>query len=266
MVTPEESIWITKRERAIMDSMDGRVVAWFSCGAASAVSAYMAVRAYKNVKVVYCDTLAEEHSDNLRFLKKIESWIEHPIEIIASKKFKNVTEVWEKAQYMSGINWAPCSREMKKVPRLDFQLPNDLHIFGLTADEKNRIRLFEEANQDLELEWNLRDHDITKALCYHILEYFKIDLPMMYKLGFKNNNCIGCVKSSSPAYWNRVRKYFPEVFEARATQSRKIGCKLVKILDVRLFLDELPADYCDTKPEEDIECGVICRREGEGSL
>ena len=246
--------------------MDGRVVVWFSCGAASAVAAKMAVDSgAANVHVVYCDTLAEEHPDNLRFLRDVEKWIGQEVEIIASKKYKTIVESWYKGPthvpgrgYMAGIAGAQCTLEMKKIPRLDYQQPNDLHIFGLTVDEGKRIAQFEKNNPDLDMEWNLRNAAIDKEDCYRILEKAGIALPVMYSLGFKNNNCIGCVKATSIAYWQRVRKHFPEVFQQRAQQSRAIGCRLTRLKGVRIFLDEIPLDATDDTPEEDIECGVIC--------
>jgi 3'-phosphoadenosine 5'-phosphosulfate sulfotransferase (PAPS reductase)/FAD synthetase len=240
---------------------DGRVVVWFSCGAASAVAAKLALQKYPTAHVVYCDTLKEEHPDNRRFLSDVQAWIGKPVEIIASKKYADVEDVWERTRYMSGIHGAPCTREMKKIPRADYQYPNDLHIFGLTEDEQGRITKFETDNSDLEFEWVLRDAGITKDDCYALLEAEGIKLPVMYSLGFTNNNCIGCVKATSPKYWDRVRRHFPEVFRRRAEQSRKIGCRLVRYHGVRIFLDELPDLITDKRKEEDIECGVICIQE-----
>ena len=37
----------------------------------------------------------------------------------------------------------------------------------------------------------------------------------MYKLGYNNNNCIGCVKGGQ-AYWNKIRIDFPETFNKMA--------------------------------------------------
>lgn len=236
---------------------DGRTIVWFSCGAASAVAAKLAADKHDNLHVVYCDTLASEHPDNIRFLNDIQKWIDVSIEIIRSEKYANIDDVFEKRKYMSGIAGAPCTREMKKLPRLSYQLPNDLHIFGLTSDEEKRIVRFEQNNPDLEIEWILRDEGITKDMCYQILQGAGIALPVMYSLGFRNNNCIGCVKATSSKYWNRVRKHFPAVFQKRCEQSRRIGCRLVYWKGKRIFLDELPTED-DDNPEEDIECGVIC--------
>ena len=49
-----------------------RHVVWFSCGAASAIAAKVAVEKYgDSVEVVYCDTLSSEHPDNARFYREV---------------------------------------------------------------------------------------------------------------------------------------------------------------------------------------------------
>jgi 3'-phosphoadenosine 5'-phosphosulfate sulfotransferase (PAPS reductase)/FAD synthetase len=242
----------------LQDSLNGRVVVWFSCGAASACAAKLAVMTHANVKVVYCNTLASEHPDNMRFLHDVEKWINRPIEIISSTKFATINDVFENRNYMSGIRGAPCTLEMKKVPRFEYEAPNDLHIFGLTADEKRRILLFEQNNPDLILEWNLLDAGITKQECYEYLKEDGIALPVMYSLGFKNNNCIACVKATSAVYWYNINRHFPDVFAKRAFQSRALGCRLVRYKGERMFLDQLPVLNEDRTPEEDIECGPVC--------
>ena len=241
-----------------MKNNEGRVLVWFSCGAASACAAKLAVQQYEHVEVVYCDTLASEHPDNKRFFKDVEEWTGKSIQIISSEKYKDVDDVFEKRRYMSGIAGAPCTTELKKIPRLEFQRPNDLHIFGLTFDEQKRIERFEDNNPDLELDWILREHHVTKEDCYAVLKEASIDLPIMYSLGFKNNNCLGCVKATSPVYWYRIKEHFPDVFRKRAKQSRAIGCRLTRYKGKRVFLDELPDTNSDFTAEQDIECGPIC--------
>ena len=64
-----------------------------------------------------------------------------------------------------------------------------------------------------------------------ISERLGIKRPIMYDLGYSNNNCIGCVKGGM-GYWNKIREDFPEVFQARAKLEREIGrsCKNFKSL------------------------------------
>lgn len=244
-----------------------RRVAWFSCGAASAVAAKLTVDAHgDDCSVVYCDTLATEHPDNARFLRDVEAWIEHKITIIRSDRYGTVDDVFERTRYMAGIAGARCTTEMKKLPREAYQRPDDVHVFGYTAEERRRADRFEENNPALRVEWPLIDAGVTKAECLARVSSAGIALPAMYSLGFDHNNCIGCVKSTSAGYWNRVRRLFPEVFERRARQSRLIGARLVRVRlpgdppsrhAPRHFLDELPPDA--DAPDDEIECGPVCQ-------
>lgn len=98
---------------------------------------------------------------------------------------------------------------------------------------------------------------ITKRDCFKILAKSKIDIPRIYSFGFPNANCIGCVKATSPTYWNLVRKTYPDVFEQRAEQSRRIGCKLVRVKNKRIYLDELKPTDIGGKIKS-WECGIFC--------
>lgn len=237
-----------------------RVVVWFSCGAASAVAASLAVGDYgkERVEVVYCDVLADEHPDNARFLDDMQSRLGIFVRIVGSYLYDTVDEVFEQTRYMAGVSGARCTTEMKKLPRREFQRPDDIHIFGFTADEQNRIATFEANNPELHLDWILLRHNFTKKDCYTLLEERDIKLPAMYELGYKNNNCLGCVKATSARYWNMVRRDFPDVFEARAKRSRELGVRLTRYKGERVFLDELPEDYLPAEPLEDISCGPDC--------
>lgn len=238
-----------------------RILSWFSCGAASAVASKFTVGDYGDnnvVEVVYCDVIDSEHPDNWRFLRDVENWLDQKVTIIKSKKYDSVDDVFERERYMSGIAGARCTKEMKKIPRYDFQRPDDIHVFGFTLDEPKRIATFEANNFELNLDWPLVRHNTTKKDCYQILLDAGIRLPEMYLLGYKNNNCLGCVKATSPAYWNKVREDFPETFEKRASQSREIGCKLTRIKSKRIFLDELPIGNYGRYKLEDISCGPEC--------
>jgi hypothetical protein len=236
-----------------------QTIAWFSCGVASAVAAKLALQSNEHTRVVYCDTMVTEHSDNQRFFNAVEKWLGVPITVISSSKFRDVDEVFEKVRYMSGPKGARCTVEMKKVPRFEYQRHDDVHVFGYTVEEKKRIKRFKDANPELLTWWPLMDRGLTKDDCKNIIEIGAgIKLPAMYALGFKNNNCLGCVKASSPKYWNMVRTHFPEVFERRAKQSRELGCRLTRQDGVRIFLDELRTENM-MEVKEDLSCGPECK-------
>lgn len=103
------------------------------------------------------------------------------------------------------------------------------------------------------------DAGITKSECFIILSNAGIELPRIYNQGYPNANCIGCVKATSPTYWNHVRKMHPVIFEERAQQSRELGAKLVRVKGERIFLDELCPDAKGAPMKTmQFECGIFC--------
>ncbi len=244
-----------------------RKLAWFSCGAASAVASKLAVEKYgHDVEVLYCDTLAYEHPDNMRFMSEVSQWIGKPIKVLKSEKYKDIYDVFDKTGWLVGVGGARCTTELKKNVRREYEQPDDVHIFGFTSDEKHRIDRFNKENPELYAEFILHDQKVSKQDCFNMLNKAEIKLPMMYRLGYKNNNCIGCVKGAS-GYWNKIRVDFPEYFKKMSEQERKmdvaINKKDVDGKRVRIFLDELPPDMGRYKQELDIECGVLCIHEEE---
>lgn len=201
-----------------------RMLAWFSCGAASAVAAKLAIEKHGDCVIpVYCDTLAGEHPDNARFMADVAVWLGKPITVIHSPTYRDIDDVFERTRYMAGIKGARCTVEMKKIPRFQFQEPDDVHVFGFTADEGGRIANFISNNPDLALSFPLQEDGVTKVECFARLDAAGIALPVMYGLGYQNNNCIGCVKATSAKYWNMTRRDFPDTFAKRAEQSRRLG-------------------------------------------
>jgi 3'-phosphoadenosine 5'-phosphosulfate sulfotransferase (PAPS reductase)/FAD synthetase len=236
----------------------GRILAWFSCGAASAVAAKIARERYgERVEVLYCDTSADEHPDNARFMADVERWIGCPVKRLQHPKYKTVADVFMGERYIVGPMGAVCTRRMKRELREKYQRPDDTHVFGLTADEAKRISDFEERHGELQCLWLLAKAGITKTDCYRVLSAAGIELPAMYKLGYKNNNCIGCVKGGM-GYWNKIRRDFPKVFEERAKIEREIGASIIRRDGERIFLDQLPPDAGNYGDEPDIECGIFC--------
>lgn len=240
---------------------DKTIVVWFSCGAASAVAAKLAVDMYgadNNVMVVN-NPIKEEHPDNLRFKRDVEKWLGVEIIDAINPKFPNhsIVEVFDKRKYMSGVAGAPCTQLLKKEARYNFELTHeiDFHVLGFTADERHRHERFVKFERPNVLPL-LIDAGYTKGDCFNIIESAGIKLPEVYR-SLPNANCIGCVKSSSPTYWNIIRRNFPEQFKERAEQSRRIGCKLVKVRGERIFLDELKPTDRGGKISN-YECGIFC--------
>ena len=154
---------------------------------------------------------------------------------------------------------APCTVELKKRARQQWEKDNyvDWHVLGFTDDERSRHDRFVMTERSNVLPI-LINANMTKNDCADMIRAAGINLPEIYSKGFPNANCIGCVKATSPTYWNLVRKEFPEVFDQRAEQSRRLGAKLVRVKNKRLFLDELDPNAKGRPLKVMPDCGLFC--------
>ena len=217
----------------------------------------------------------EEHPDNDRFQADCERWFGHPITHVTNEKYHgSVMEVQAGVKAIRFKDGAPCTRILKKEERRRFQQPDDLHVFGLHVGEDHRIDDFLDDEPDVKFWLPLVELGMTKQDCHQMIAGAGIEQAAMYRLGYKNNNCIGCVKGGM-GYWNKIRKDFPEVFERQAKMERLLGTTVIrkegpktsdgKRTTLPVYLDELqPTQGRKYEEEPPIKCGIIC--EGQMSL
>lgn len=235
-----------------------RVIHWFSCGDASAVAVALGLRKYAEHECVVARiVIPSEHPDNDRFAADCSRWFGRQIVDLSSDEYADTWDVWESRRYIAGIDGAPCTTYLKKVVRKAFQRPDDIHVFGYTAEEAKRAEQFKSTNFELNVDFPLIDASLKKPDCHAIVRAAGIDLPAMYLLGFDNNNCIGCPKGGA-GYWNMIRRHFPAQFERMAKLCRELGVRLVKQRGQRIFLDELEPATGRQKDEPVIDCSAFC--------
>jgi len=244
---------------------DVKIAVWFSCGAASAAALKLTVEKYggDNVRAVN-NPIAEEHPDNLRFAQDVAEWAGVDVEYATNSKYPlaSVVDVFDRRKGMSFPHGAPCTVELKKRARQEWEQSNrvDWHVLGFTSDERDRHERFILTERENVLPV-LIDAGLTKNDCANMIRSAGIKLPAIYSHGFPNANCIGCVKATSPTYWNLVRREFPEVFDARAKQSRRLGARLVRVKSERIFLDELDPKSKGNPLKTMPDCGLFCEED-----
>lgn len=243
-----------------------RHVVHFSCGAASAVAAKLSVATLKNVVVVNA-FIAEEHPDNRRFLLDVEKWIGVQIVQLADEKYgASAYEVFRRSRYTKGMYGAPCTKKLKREVLDAWSMPGDVPILGYTAEEEHRADRFLEGHGGVGL-FPLIERGLTKANCLAMIENAGIVLPEMYRLGYSNANCIGCVKGGA-GYWNKIRRDFPDRFEEMARIEETIGESAFLMRDrssgKRISLRQLDPKSGRHKTEIP-ECGFACERAEEES-
>lgn len=233
------------------------VRALFSCGAASAVATKLAVESYGCTEALYCEVL-QEHPDNERFLKDCEEWLGIPIKRWRSPKYGgDIYQVFSQRKFIKGPAGAPCTMFLKRQGNIEVFKPGDTAVIGFTAEEEARFKRLVYGTgfpvDDVEVVAPLIDFGATKKDSFSVLEGAGIELPMMYKLGYNNNNCIGCVKGGK-GYWNRIRVDFPEAFDKMAALEKELGYKLLR----DIHLEDLPRGAGRYKNVDIGDCGVFC--------
>lgn len=230
------------------------IVSWFSAGVSSAVATKKAIEKYGKIKIIYTH-IEDQHEDTLRFIADCAKWFNNPIEINQSK-LKSVENACLQTGWVNSPRGAACTSLLKRRIRKEWELDNGtdhIYIWGLDFEEKDRAERLVNKNPYTEHEFPLIESQLTKKEVHGMIERSGIKRPIMYDLGYPNNNCIGCVKGGM-GYWNKIRIDFPEVFKKRCEMERKLGGKIFK----EFYLDELPENLGRELKIIVPDCGLFC--------
>lgn len=224
----------------------------------SAVAVKMALGEYPNVQIYFCET-GQHHPDNQRFKADCERWYGQKIHTLTNTKWKTVEKVLEHG-YINGPNGAYCTKLLKKDVRIALEKIVDYsaQVFGFEYEKRQieRAKRFVEQYPQSHAIFPLIDRRLSKKQTMEMLMQAGIELPAMYRLGYSNANCVGCVKGGM-GYWNKIRVDFPEIFKRTAELERKAGHTCIK----GKYLDELDPEAGRFEKIELPECGIYCEVE-----
>lgn len=230
-------------------------VVWFSAGVSSFIAAYLS----KDVDKIIYTHIDDQHEDSLRFVHDAENILNREIEITQSK-YKSVNEVAMAMGFIKAPYGAPCTNILKRRVRKEWERQNPgrhTYVWGLDLTERDRANRLAENMSEYDHEFPLIKKMITKEEAHGICGKLGMKRPKMYDLGYRNNNCIGCVKGGM-GYWNKIRIDFPEVFLGRAKLERKIGFAILKDQNGPVWLDELNPNRGRIGDEIMMDCGIMC--------
>ncbi len=201
-----------------------KIICWWSGGITSAVACKVALDLYgaENCRVIMIDTKNED-DNTYRFKSDCEKWYGVNIEVITGigDDYKDIESVWFKHKSLNVANGAICSSKLKRAVREKWQEHNDFdfQVFGFEFDKKefNRALSLSKNHPKAKSIYPLLMKGYTKDDCLRIVQDAGIEIPRMYSLGFRNNNCFktGCVQGGI-GYWQKMKKEFPEKFNKMA--------------------------------------------------
>lgn len=199
-----------------------KIICWWSGGVTSAVACDAAIEQYgrENCRVIMLDT-GNEHYDTYRFKADCEEFYGVPIEVLKSDKYKTIQETWYKHNSLNTANGAICSSELKKRVRLEWEKENefDHQVFGFefNAKEFRRAMALKINHPQTNPLFPLLMMGWDKKRCIELMQGTGIELPMAYRMGFQNNNCLntGCVQGGI-GYWKKMQVEIPDNFERMA--------------------------------------------------
>ena len=235
-------------------------VCWISAGVSSFIAGWL-VRDTVD-EFIYID-VADQHSDSIRFIRDCEKALQKPIKILGSSQYRNVEECIRTFGSVRNIHnhFYPCTGWLKKRVRKEWEEKHKgesiTYVWGMDMNEQHRADRLIEGMPQFEHEFPLIDKGLTKAEAHGILATLGIKRPIMYDMGYSNNNCIGCVRGGI-GYWNKIRVDFPDIFNARAKLERDIGNTILHDKQGQIWLDELAPDRGKMADEIMDECDIFC--------
>ena len=233
--------------------MNSLRVCWLSAGVSSFIAGYLANKENKVDKFIYIEN---QHPDSIRFINDCSKVLESPVEILKSS-YGSKENVIRTFRFINSPYGAKCTEVLKKRVRKEWELEykdfDITYIWGFDSNEIKRAERLEQSMPEYKHEFPLINYGLTKEKAHGLCQLLGIKRPIMYDMGYNNNNCIGCVKGGM-GYWNKIRVDFPEAFNEMAKIEREVGHSCIK----GVFLDELDPGRGRADKEILSDCSIAC--------
>lgn len=222
------------------------IICWWSGGITSAVACKIAIDLYGKdmCRVIMIDTQNED-PDTYRFLKDCQRWYGVNIEVITGLdnktnikdidstlvdiglSYSSIEDVWRAHKSLNVATGAICSTQLKRKVRESWQEVNDFthQVFGFEFEKKefNRANGLRKNHPKARGIYPLLMMGYDKDDCLRIVREAGLEIPRMYRLGFRNNNCFstGCVQGGI-GYWQKMKSDFPDKFNKMADMEHEL--------------------------------------------
>jgi hypothetical protein len=196
-----------------------------SSGLSSAVTADRVINKYKDVELVFMDTLIEDE-DNYRFMNELLKMWDMPLTIL--KEGRTPYQVSKDAQIIPNNKIAPCTFKLKIEMFTKYlkDISGDITIhIGYDYSELHRCERTKKSYG--EHGWDVDFPLLWKPIEYRTYEQVSkedwgIEPPRMYKMGYSHANCGGVCVKQGWSDWERTLINFPDKFAEAEEWERKM--------------------------------------------
>lgn len=252
-----------------------RIIATISGGKASGFMAHWALQHYpKSDVVLYFNDTGWEHPDLHRFLRDLSVFLDHPI---TEDSDGRDVELLAYDKHAIPNNRMPfCSVKLKAERLQKYCRDGDVLLFGIGAEEAHRavriVDVYAEVARRRRITLTVRFPLIEQRVTPQTIDAFYVDhgieIPALYRLGFKHNNCGGGCVRSSRRQWLHLLRTQPETFAERERFEGEISdhfgkrltmMKNISLKELRLAAEAQSEIVFDSDDERDVtDCIGIC--------
>ena len=199
-----------------------RIICTLSGGKSSAFATQLAIREYGAVNcILYFNDTGWEHPDLYRFLDDLSAYFGIPI--TNDSDGRNPETLFFDQGMLANSRVPFCSSVLKAQRLQRFVQDGDTLIFGISHSEAHRAvriaRVYDELAMRKRIKLNvhfpLMTHNITGDEIDNWFSEIGIELPALYRMGFKHNNCGGGCVRSGKAQWLHLLRVDPATYHAR---------------------------------------------------
>lgn len=202
--------------------MAHRVICALSGGKASAWCAKWAFDNYpKEDIILYFNDTKWEHEDLYRFLDDLSKYFDHPITY--DNDGRSPEALFYDHRALANNRMPFCSHELKAERLQKFYRHGDTIVFGIGLDEPHRAKRIIDVYESVghrkkryaKLAFPLISEGVTPRDINKWLHEVDILEPLLYRLGFKHNNCAGGCVRSGKGQWKLLLEKLPEIYAER---------------------------------------------------